>query len=59
MTATRVGSLPALVPEGDRDMPLFAVLDVCHVLTALPPTPTGKAHRKELCRRLMEDTDVR
>ncbi|MER6015709.1 hypothetical protein [Streptomyces bluensis] len=71
MTATMVGSLPAtalidaaaaqraVVPEGDRDMSLFVVPDVCHVLTALPFTPTGKAHRKELRRRLMEDTDVR
>ncbi|MPY50326.1 class I adenylate-forming enzyme family protein [Streptomyces acidicola] len=43
---------------GDR-LEAAKVPDVCHVLTALPLTPTGKTNRKELRRQLMEDTDVR
>ncbi|WP_449657724.1 hypothetical protein [Streptomyces acidicola] len=49
---------PVLARLGDR-LEAAEVPDVCHVLTALPLTPTGKTNRKELRRQLMEDTDVR
>ncbi|MFI1869663.1 class I adenylate-forming enzyme family protein [Streptomyces jumonjinensis] len=57
-----VGERPGLTGEqvlarlGDR-LEAAKVPDVCRVLDALPLTPNGKTDRKELRRRLVEDSD--